>query len=99
MQLFSNSDPRMKMVKEFEERSAVLGHQSLITEALRYSKELGLTLRLAYPKPTVCEVDREEVTVTKAKQLLRSKYEEQLLKQYVMKDGRESYIQPDGMIA
>ena len=55
MKLFSNSDPSMKMVREFEERSAVLGYQSLIIEALRYSEELGLTLRLAYPEPTVCE--------------------------------------------
>ena len=35
MKLFSNSDPSMKIVREFEERSAVLGHQSLITEAMR----------------------------------------------------------------
>ena len=54
--------------------------QLLITEALWYSEELGLTLRLAYPEPTVCEAVGEEVTVTKAKQLLRSKHEEQLLK-------------------
>ena len=72
MKLFSNSDPRMKLVRAFEERSAVLGYQSLITEALRLNEELGLTLRLAYPEPTVCEADREEVTATKAKQMLRS---------------------------
>ena len=76
MKLFSNSDPSMKMVREFGERSAALGYQSLITEALRYSEELGMTLRLAYPEPTVCEAVGEEVTATKAKQLLRSKYEE-----------------------
>ena len=29
----------------------------MIAEALRYSKELGLTLRLANPEPTVCEAD------------------------------------------
>ena len=80
MKLFSNSDPSMKMVREFEERSAVLGYQSLITEALRYSEVLGLMLRLAYPEPTVCEAAGEEVIATHAKQLLRSKYEEQLLK-------------------
>ena len=40
----------------------------------------GLTLRLAYTEPTVCEAVGWEVTATKAKQLLRSKYEEQLLK-------------------
>ena len=80
MKLFSNSDPSMKMVRKCEERSAALGYQSLITEALRYSGKLGLTLKLAYPKPTVCEAVVEEVTGTKAKQLLRSKHEEQLLK-------------------
>ena len=80
MKLFSNSDPCMKMVREFEDRSAVLGYQLLITEALRYSEELGLTLKLAYPEPRVCEATGEEVIATKSKQLLRSKYEEQLLK-------------------
>ena len=80
MKLFSNSDPSMKIVREFEERSAVLGHQSLITEAMRYSEELGLTLRHVYPEPVVCKADGEEVTETKAKELLRLKYEEQLVK-------------------
>ena len=37
-------------------------------------------MRLAYPEPTLCEAAGQEVTATKAKQLLRSKYEEQLLK-------------------
>ena len=47
MKLFSNGDPSMKMVREYEERSAALGYQSLITEALRYSGELGMTLKLS----------------------------------------------------
>ena len=76
MKLVSNSDPCMIMVREFEERSAVLGYQSLIKEALRCSEELGMTLRLAFLEPTVCEADGEEVTATKAKQLLRSKYQQ-----------------------
>lgn len=80
MKLYSSSDPNMTTVREFEERAAALGYQSLITEAPRYSEELGLTLRLVYPEPTLCEAAGEEVTATKAKQLLRSKYEEQLLK-------------------
>jgi len=37
MKLYSSSDPSMKMVGEPEERSAALGYQSLIAEALRYS--------------------------------------------------------------
>ena len=67
------------MVSEFEKRSAALRYQSLIIEALRYSEVFGLTLRLGYREPTVCEAVGEG-TATKAKQLLRSKYEEQLLK-------------------
>ena len=47
VKLFSNSDPSMKMVREFEECSVASGYQSLITEAPRYSEELGLTLKLA----------------------------------------------------
>ena len=43
------------MVREFEERSAAFGYQSIITEALRYGEKLGLTLRLGYPEPTLCE--------------------------------------------
>ena len=80
MKLFSNSDSCIKMVREFEEHSAVLGYQSLITEALRYSEQHGLMLKLAYLEQTVCEAAGVEVIATKAKQLLRSKYEEQLLK-------------------
>ena len=37
MKLYSNSDPGMKTVREFEERAAALRCQSLITEALRYT--------------------------------------------------------------
>lgn len=80
MKFYSNSDPSTKMVGEFEKRSAALRYQSLITEALRYSEELGRTLRLGYPETTVCEAAGEEETATEAKQLLRSKYEELLLK-------------------
>ena len=51
MKLYSNSDPSMKTVREFEERAAALGYQSLITEALKYSEELGLTLRILHLEP------------------------------------------------
>ena len=71
--------PRIFLLLAFVGKAA-LGYQSLITEALRYNGELGLTLKLAYPKPTVCEAVGEEVTATKAKQLLRLRYKEQLLK-------------------
>lgn len=49
--MYSKSDPSIKMMREFEERSAAFGYQSLITEALRYSENLGLTLRLGYLEP------------------------------------------------
>ena len=54
MKLYSSSDPSMKIVSKFE-HSAALGYQFLITEALRYSEEPGLTLWLGYLEPTVCE--------------------------------------------
>ena len=47
VKLFSNSDLSMKMVRGFDECFVGSGYQSLITEAPRYSKELGLMLKLA----------------------------------------------------
>ena len=42
----------MAMVREFEERVEELGHGSLVKEAARYAKEMGLQLELEYPNLT-----------------------------------------------
>ena len=53
LKLFKNTDPTMELVRKFEERSGVLGHSSLIKEATKFSRDLGLELSLTYPTPNV----------------------------------------------
>ena len=60
----------MELVRKFEERLGVLGHSSLIKEATKFSRELGLELSLTYPTPMYCTEEGEVVRVkdqTKAK--------------------------------
>ena len=52
----------MAMVREFEERVEELGHGSLVKEAARYAKEMGLQLELEYPNLTFIKHDSGEVT-------------------------------------
>ena len=80
MKLYANKDTCMEVVRQFEEQAAKLGHQSMITESQRFAEELGVKLKLVYPDPTLCKDDEEEISATKAKGLLKSKVEEQLLK-------------------
>ena len=43
---YTNQDPTMGLVREFEEKTAKLGRRSIIKDAEKYSKELGLNLEL-----------------------------------------------------
>ena len=52
----------MAMVREFEERVEELGHGSLVKEAARYVKEMGLQLELEYANLTFIKHDSGEVT-------------------------------------
>ena len=60
--LYQNQDPRMKVVREFEERATETGHHSLIKDAVKYAKELDLDLKLSELNPTCQTVDGNEVS-------------------------------------
>ena len=51
MSLYSNNDPTMHLVRQFEEKAARTGSRSLIKDAESYAKQLGLRLELQYPQP------------------------------------------------
>ena len=50
--LYQNQDPKMKVVREFEERASESGHHSLIKDAVKYAKELDFDLKLSELNPT-----------------------------------------------
>ena len=60
--LYQNQDPRMKVVREFEERATETGHHSLIKDAVKYAKELDLDLKLSELNPTCRTADGNEVS-------------------------------------
>ena len=51
MNLYSNNDPTMHLVRQFEEKAARTGRRSLIKYAESYAQQLGLRLELQYPQP------------------------------------------------
>ena len=51
MNLYSNNDPAIHLVRQFEEKAARTGSRSLIKDAESYAKQLGLRLELQYPQP------------------------------------------------
>ena len=58
---YTNQDPTMGLVREFEEKTAKLGRRSIIKDAEKYSKELGLNLELIHTNPTGHTEDEEEI--------------------------------------
>ena len=51
MNLFSNNDLPMYLVREFEEKAARTGRRSLIKDAESYAQQMRLRLELQYPQP------------------------------------------------
>ena len=70
LKLYKNTDPTMKLVRRFEEQSGALDHTSLIKEATKFSRDLGLELSLTYPTPVCCMEEGEVVKESKIKQKL-----------------------------
>ena len=57
LKLYSNEDPTMIAVRQFEEQYTRTGHQSLLKDAIKYADELGIALNLTYPNPTCLNKD------------------------------------------
>ena len=70
LKLYKNTDSTMELLRRFEERSCVLGHTSIIKEATKFSRDLGLELSLTYPTPVCCTEEGEVVKESKIKQKL-----------------------------
>ena len=67
MKLYYNPDPSMEAVRLFEEKSVREGRHSVIKDARRYAEELGLHIKLEYPKPMCVTDDIKEVNGKKVK--------------------------------
>ena len=51
LKLYTNRDSNMQMVRVFEEYTESRGHRELVRNGKTFAEELGLTLKLNYPKP------------------------------------------------
>ena len=51
VKLYSNKDPTLQLVWEFEEHTTIEGHQSLVKEAKCYAYEMGISLNHSHPQP------------------------------------------------
>ena len=51
VKLFSNPDPAMATVRCFEAKAVQTGRHSIIKNAQKYARELGLQLKLDFPDP------------------------------------------------
>ena len=60
LKLYSNEDPTMNAVRQFEEQSTRTSHQSLLKDAIKYADELGIALNLTYPNPTCLNKDHDK---------------------------------------
>ena len=52
MRLYTNADPTMRLVRQFEEKAERTGRHSLVKDALKYSEELRMKLELLNPHPS-----------------------------------------------
>ena len=60
IKLYEDKDAAINLGRKFEERAETLGHQSLVKEACKYAKELGLRLHVRLPYVT-CSTSNGDV--------------------------------------
>ena len=65
-------------MREFEERSATLGHQSLVKEATKYAEELYISIQLNYPNPSCYDANGELIPAGEVKAKIKKCLETQL---------------------
>ena len=63
VKLHDNSDPMMRTVQQFEERSTENGFSSLIKDANKFAEELGITLKFNTPEPSCSPLEAPEVKI------------------------------------
>ena len=51
VKLYSNKDPTLQLVWEFEEHTTIKGHQSLVKEAKCNANEMGISLDHSHSQP------------------------------------------------
>ena len=51
VKLCANTDPTLKLVREFEERAVEKGPRSMLKDASGFARELGIELELEHPEP------------------------------------------------
>ena len=51
VKLCANTDPTLKLVREFEERAVEKGRRSMLKDASGFARELGIELELEHPEP------------------------------------------------
>ena len=79
--LYGNQNPTMGFVREFEEKAAKLGRRSIIKDAEKYSKELGLNLELIHTNPIGHTEDEEEIGTNKIGRWIRRAMESKSYKE------------------
>ena len=62
--MYTNPDPTIKIVREFEEKATRTARRSLIKDAKKYAQGMGLELTQEYPEPKG-HADGEDVCGTK----------------------------------
>ena len=73
--MYSNRDSTLQLVREFEERAAEKGHQSLVREGRAYAEDVGMLLQLSYPDPICRDADEQEVERGSVKKCLNDAIE------------------------
>ena len=51
VKLCANTDPTLKLVREFQERAVEKGRRSMLKDASGFARELGIELELEHPEP------------------------------------------------
>ena len=70
VKLFSNPDPDMAAVRCFEAKAVQTGRHSIIKNAQKYARELGLQLKLDFQDPVCYTADGRKVRGAKIKNCL-----------------------------
>ena len=86
MRIYSNSDPTLQLVREFEEKAAEQGHQSLVKEVRANAEDMGISLELSFPDPKCRDKTGQDVPQESLKKCLKIAIQRRW--QYAVKEGR-----------
>ena len=73
MNIYGNADPTMRLVREYEEKTAQVGRRSIVKDVEKFAEEMGIDLKLQHPDLTGHTGEGERIETPKIGDWMKKK--------------------------